>query len=183
MPSLKGQLLIADPALLDPNFARTVLLLVEHGQEGALGLVLNRPTPVKLAEAWAQVSDTPCTRQDPLHLGGPCPGPLMALHNHADLADDQVLPGVFFSAQQDSLEQLLERQGGLVRFFFNYAGWAAKQLESELRTESWLLYAGSSPLVFAADPRGWQALLRRVHFRNVYPDARRDLLPDDPRVN
>jgi len=80
MKSLQGHLLIASPTLLDPNFRKSVVLLVQHNEEGAMGLVLNRPTETKLCEAWTQVAETDCASDASLNLGGPCEGPLMALH-------------------------------------------------------------------------------------------------------
>ena len=78
--SLEGQFLVASRKLLDPNFVRSVVLLVRHSDEGAMGLVINRPTKTTVAEAWRQVSEAPARREALIHLGGPCRGPLMAVH-------------------------------------------------------------------------------------------------------
>src|SRR6516225_8331032 len=100
MESLEGQLLLASPQLMDPNFVRTVLLLVEHNDNGALGLVLNRPTGKTVEELWKQVGEAQCDRKDPIHLGGPVSGPLMAIHTAGGLAEMEIVDGVFFAAKK-----------------------------------------------------------------------------------
>ena len=94
--SLRGHLLIASPKLVDPNFHRTVVLMIQHTDDGALGLVLNRSTGKLLQNIWSEISEKPCDGELVLHLGGPVPGPLMALHTAEWLSDSEVLPGVFF---------------------------------------------------------------------------------------
>ena len=88
MDSLQGQLLIASPGLADPNFARTVVLIAVHGEEGALGLILNREMNTPLPQIWSQVSESECLRTENVRHGGPISGSLMALHDqrlHANL--------------------------------------------------------------------------------------------------
>ena len=81
MESLQSHLLIAAADLSEP-FAHSVVLLVRHNDEGALGLILNRRTNASLKETWARLSEVPCHRNEALYLGGPCEGPLVALHTH-----------------------------------------------------------------------------------------------------
>src|SRR5687767_11112387 len=97
MTSLQGQLLIASPKLVDPNFFHTVILLVQHNDEGALGLVLNRPLRTTVKEMWREVAeDEECEVEGPLHQGGPCEGALMVVHADAAEAEAQVTDGVYF---------------------------------------------------------------------------------------
>ena len=77
MESLEGQLLVATPQLMDPNFARTLVLLIQHTDEGALGVVVNRPLGKTIQELWREVGSAPCHSRQPIYLGGPVPGPLM----------------------------------------------------------------------------------------------------------
>ncbi|HEX4792994.1 MAG TPA: YqgE/AlgH family protein, partial [Humisphaera sp.] len=107
MNSLQGHLLIASPQLADPNFARSVVLIVQHNESGALGLILNRPLETNLQSVWEQVSDVPCFVDQPLHQGGPCEGPLMVLHGDESLSEMSLLPGVYWSTDKDSVEQLV----------------------------------------------------------------------------
>ena len=109
MESLQGKLLIASTTLLDPNFYKAVLLVVQHNEDGALGLILNRPTSTTVAEAWAQVEDLPCPAQDALYMGGPCEGPLMAVHGHEYTGQIQIISDLFFSGEVDHLKWLIEQ--------------------------------------------------------------------------
>jgi len=71
MDSLSGSLLIATPDLVDPNFHRTVVLLLLHSEEGAMGIVLNRPTATTVSAVWDEISDAECECQHPVNWGGP----------------------------------------------------------------------------------------------------------------
>src|SRR5688572_22739803 len=93
--SLQGQVLVASPDLLDPNFLRAVVLIVQHNEQGALGLILNRRTHAKLKQVWEQVSPQPCESEEYVHAGGPVEGPLMALHTNAELGESEVVPGLY----------------------------------------------------------------------------------------
>src|SRR5687768_14464149 len=107
MNYLQGHLLLASNELRDPNFFHTVVLLVRHNDEGALGLVLNRPLNVRLSQVWEQVGGGVPARNDVLHLGGPCEGPLMALHDEPTLGESEALPGLHFTTGREQLEQLV----------------------------------------------------------------------------
>src|SRR5262245_13301244 len=110
-PSFRGHLLIAAPSLVDPNFNRTVVLIIEHGDQGTLGLVLNRPSDTTVTELWSQIGNEPCSNERPLYMGGPVEGPLMALHRHESLGDNAVVDGVYFSVQKDNLTELVHHSG------------------------------------------------------------------------
>ncbi len=87
MTSLQGYFLIASPHLSDTNFRRSVVLLLKHSDEGAFGLVLNRPTDSLLSEVWELISESPCKLGEAIHIGGPVGGPLMALHSNKTYAE------------------------------------------------------------------------------------------------
>ena len=129
MPSsLQGHLLVASPNLGDPNFFRSVVLLVRHNEEGAFGVVLNRPSNTPLREIWVKVSESPCTTEAVIHHGGPCPGPLMAVHREEFLAESEVLPNLYFATDKDQARTLgaqAERDGPILRGLCRVAGWAA----------------------------------------------------------
>ncbi len=185
MNSLQGYLLIASPKLLDPNFNRTVVLIVQHNDDGALGLILNRPIETTIDDVWDQVSDTPCLSTANLHQGGPCEGTLMVLHGDMSLSDNQVVPGVFFTTDKDSVEQLVcaDEESRPVRYYIGYAGWGPSQLEAELDSDSWLTLPATAEHVFEADENMWNALRRRISLQAVYPWLKAKLIPDDPSVN
>src|SRR4051794_32885483 len=133
MKSLKGHLLIAAPQMLDPNFFRTVVLILQHGEQGALGVVLNRPTETSITDAWKQIDDEDvCEVKGLIHQGGPCEGPLMLVHDNRSFGNLEVIPGIYFSTERESVHELVTRNKGNLKFFVGYAGWSAGQLEREL---------------------------------------------------
>jgi len=179
--SLRGQLLVAGPGLHDPNFHRTVLLLGEHGEDGAMGVVLNRPTELRVADTVpplaALVDD-----DDVVHVGGPVqPRAVVVLADFEDPASagSIVLESVgFLPGEVEDADDVGELRA--VRVFAGYAGWAAGQLEGELEEGSWLVLPARTEDVFGSDPeRLWSAVLRRQGGAL----AVLSLLPDDPRVN
>ena len=163
MESLRGQLLVASPALLDPNFHRTVVLVLEHGEEGALGLVLNRPSDAEVGEATPALA--PLVEADAcIHLGGPVePRAVLVLTELDGPAENAtvVFEGVgLLSGEGDPDEWAAVT--GRARVFAGYAGWAAGQLEAELEEESWILEPAGRRDVFAEAPEElWADVLRR----------------------
>lgn len=181
--SLRAQLLIASPALQDPNFRQTVVLLVEHGESGALGVVLNRPLDRSIADLWKQISDTSTDCQAPVFWGGPVAGPLMVIHRHEDLSDWMVTPGVFFSTSRESIDEVMQRAGEDLRFFVGCAGWTAGQLESELAEGAWDFVAADEASVFDGAPELWSRLARERGLAPAidYPSVKH--VPPDPSLN
>ncbi len=179
----RGQLLIAAADLMDPNFHRTVSLLVEHGDGGALGLVLNRPLDTRVASAWSRVSDEPCAYEGPLMRGGPCDGPLMLLHDQAACSQIEVCPGVHFTADEDHVTRLIGEPPGRMRCFVGYAGWGAAQLETELDTGSWIVRPAASAAVFEPPDDPWMALIRDINPTQAALVRNPGLMPEDPSVN
>jgi putative transcriptional regulator len=145
MSTLAGTFLVARSSLRDPFFGRSVVLLLEHGSEGAFGLVLNRP---------AEAPELPF----PVFIGGPCqPQGLLMLHGHADWltkADErpgEVCPGVFVG-DADSFDRLGEIPEGAqwkFRVFTGYAGWGPQQLEGEMAQGAWIVLPASADRLFA----------------------------------
>ncbi len=139
MDSTQGKLLLASPRLADPNFARSVVLMIQHNDQGALGLILNRPLQISVRQACEQSLGEPCEVDGLLHQGGPCEGPLMVLHGNEMVKDADVLPGVFFTTEKSKIESLLKNQLAVARYFVGYAGWSPGQLEAEMEMESWIV--------------------------------------------
>jgi putative transcriptional regulator len=183
MDSLQGKLLVASPDLRDPNFFHSVVLLVRHSADGALGLVLNRPLEIRLKQVWHQVSEVPCVRDDRIFLGGPCEGPLMALHDDPTLGDAEAGGGLFFSTDREYLEQLAADPERRVRFFAGYSGWGANQLEAELAERSWLPVDVKAAHAFEADDELWDRAMRDVSGRKVLDLLGIRDVPPDLRVN
>lgn len=170
MKSLKGSLLIASPGLMDPNFLRTVILVAEHSEEGALGLVLNRPSPTRVADLWSSLGGDPLPTEAVAFVGGPVQkSSLLLLHGHEELAPgtEPILPGVFLSSEVDVFGKLLEREAeqagtppGLLKVFCGYSGWGPEQLEKEMKEGGWITAPASSDHVFVEAPdRLWMKII------------------------
>ena len=183
MESLQGKLLIASPELRDPNFFHSVVLLVRHNVEGALGLVLNRPLNVRLPQVWDQVSNAECRRNDLIYLGGPCEGPLMAVHDQAALSETEVPGGFHFATDRAALEQLASEPERLVRFFAGFAGWSEGQLEAELAEDSWLTLPATAQHVFATETDLWDKVMRELKGREILDVLKIREVPPDLRAN
>jgi len=165
-PHLKGKLLVARPTLLDPNFSRTVILLLEHGDDGALGLVLDRPseTPVGAAlPGWSRLTAAPGV----VFVGGPvAPGAALALARQVSSAG---MDGASFQPVVGSLGALdlsLDPDsiagGTEVRLFSGYSGWAGGQLEAELAQDSWIVADAIEADALTARPDDlWREVLQR----------------------
>jgi putative transcriptional regulator len=160
---LKGQLLLDSGQLYGSFFQRTVVLICEHNDEGAFGLVLNRAMGSKVGEML--VADLPETLKEcPLYLGGPVqPTALSFLHSDSFIPDANVIPNLSLN---HSLDALVEIGGsfspsGKVKMFAGYSGWSPGQLEDEMQRQSWLTHPASLELVFDSNPAQlWQSILR-----------------------
>ncbi|MEX0777360.1 MAG: YqgE/AlgH family protein [Phycisphaeraceae bacterium] len=178
--SLKGQLLVAPASLADPNFTRTVVLMIQHNDEGALGLILNRPSGMTVSEGWKQVSELPCLAEGFLHQGGPCQGPLMVLHSQAEAGEVEVLPGLFFSTEETHVEDLVTGSVSPTRCFVGYAGWSPGQVEAEIAAGGWLITPAMPDHVFADGPDLWSTLTCRL---TLGMEVNPNVIPNDPRLN
>lgn len=150
MNSLKGHLLIASPSLDAPFFTKTVILMLDHSEEGALGVVLNRPTEATITDIAEQVIDEPMDWEKPIYLGGPVQGPLMVLHAEEDddEDDEEVMPGIFRSIEANRVRDLIRNQTEPSRVVANYSGWGPGQLEGEFDWNSWLTLPATAEHVF-----------------------------------
>ena len=180
MDTLQGQLLIASPALLDPNFRRTVVLVTEHTDEGAAGLVLNRPSPAEVAELVPQLE--PLVEDgEQIWLGGPVQQDAVLVLGEFVDPDDAAVPlfgalGFPSLEEPDDVVPVTTRR----RVFAGYAGWAAGQLEDELAREDWIIEPALPDDAFTETPDAlWSDVLRRKG--GVYELVAR--MPEDPSVN
>ena len=178
--SLKGQLLIAGPALLDPNFRRTVVLVGEHSEDGALGLVLNRSSETTVDEAVPELIAI-VDGVEQVHVGGPVqPSAIVVLADFVepDRAGSLVLDSVGFLPSEVDPDELGELRRA--RVFAGYAGWGPGQLDSELEDGSWIVEPALPDDVFTADPEElWSQVLRR----KGGPFGVLALMPLDPSLN
>ena len=179
--SARGQLLIAGPALVDPNFWRTVVLIVEHSEDGAFGLVLNRPSETRVGEAVPEIEEL-VDPDEQLFIGGPVqPSGVVVLGRFEDPGDGVLLAfanvGVLGAGPSPDEHADGLRAG---RAFVGHAGWAAGQLEEELERGDWILEDARHEDAFSADPRElWSAVLTRKG--GSYALVAR--MPADPSLN
>jgi putative transcriptional regulator len=182
MSSLRGKLLLAGPTLKDPNFDRTVVLITEHTEEGAMGLVLNRPSDALVGDAVPDL-DWVADGGDPVYVGGPvAPTGVIVLAEWADPAQAVVLvdedlgfvPGD--AEDTDALAAAIRR----ARVYAGHAGWGPGQLEGELAEEAWIVEAPLREELFSTEPEGlWAAVLRR----KGREFALLSTMPPDPSLN
>jgi len=169
--TLRGRLLVATPQLADPNFSRTVVLLLDHGDDGAFGVVLNRASDTRVADAiepWAEVASAPGV----VFLGGPVgTDQAIGLGLSADPAPEARWAPLFADLGSVDLEAgPTARSLQQFRLFVGYAGWGVDQLEAEIEEGSWFVVDAEPPVdVFSADPdRLWADVLRRQPGRTAW---------------
>lgn len=185
MNSLKGHLLVATPTLLDPNFVRTVLLLLEHNAEGAAGVVLNRPTSATVSDIAEQVLDEAFEWDKIIHMGGPVTGPLMILHTDESMGDLNPLPGIYSTADAPKIERMLRSRIEPSVVIANYAGWGPGQLEGEIAEDSWLTLPARPEFLFwaGAVEELWDTVFKEIHAGDLTRILRLRDVPEDPSVN
>jgi len=180
MDSLRGHLLVAGPGLVDPNFRRTVVLVGEHGEDGAMGVVLNRPSGVELEEAVPPLVELDGV-DDVVFVGGPVePRSIVVLGDFVepDRAGALVFGSIGFLPSEVEPQEIGELSRA--RVYAGYAGWGAGQLEGELEEGSWIVEPAAPEDVFTEAPEQlWSSVLRR----KGGPFGVVALMPDDPRVN
>jgi putative transcriptional regulator len=163
--SLKSQLLIAMPSLEDPNFSRTVTFICEHSDQGAMGIVLNRPTDLHLADVLKHMdiaADLGQVGEQAVYLGGPVEEERgFVLHSHTDSWDSTLAVNdeISVTTSRDILEAMARGEGpGQTLVALGYAGWGAGQLEQELEQNAWLSGPSDQSILFdlPADQR-WAA--------------------------
>jgi putative transcriptional regulator len=159
--SLQGKLIVSSPSLVDPNFRKTVVLIAHHDEDGALGLVLSRPSDVAAVEAVPVLEGLPGSA-DPVFVGGPVqPDAFMVLAEFEDIgqAAAPIMGEVgFMPADVEPGELAIKR----LRLFAGYSGWGSGQLEDELAEDSWIVVDAATEDAFADDPDElWRTVLQR----------------------
>jgi putative transcriptional regulator len=183
MESLRGKLLLSAPQLFDPNFRRSVVLIAEHTDEGAMGLVLNRQAQTTVAEAVPDLAWIAPTAEEPIYAGGPVAADsviVLAEFDDPELAAAIVIEDVGFIPAEGGDQSELAASTRRTRVFAGHAGWGPGQLDDELAEESWIVEPAHVEDVFTADPVGlWGRVLRRKgrEWRLV------STMPLDPSLN
>lgn len=183
MESLESKLLVAVPQLSDANFYRTVVLMIQHDEQGAAGLVLNRPSEILLSDVLQDILGTSIESQDHLYLGGPVEGPMLAIHQNDEFADDNITDSLYLASQRSTLEGLILSPDTSAQYFTGYAGWGAGQLEAELDSGGWFVTPLSSDLLFGAHEDLWRAVTQRIGEQILTASLDGYQVPTAPELN
>ena len=188
--SYAGKLLVASPSVVDPLFGRSVCLVMHHDEDGAIGVLLNRPLQSGPAALLKMLGVKPAPGASPaggssrftmasppassagmtsggesarraVHFGGPHSGPVVALHGQRDLAEAETGAGVYVAAQKEHLEELVKPGlTGPMRLIVGHAAWQSGQLEAEIEAGLWYLLPATADRVFESDDSMWHHLVR-----------------------
>jgi putative transcriptional regulator len=182
MEQLKGRLLIAGGGLLDLNFRQTVVLVAEHNEDGAVGVVLNRPATLTLTEAAPELTSLPGV-DERIFLGGPVApenAVILADFERPDMADSLVFGSIGLHGADPESAPVVDPIVTRARVFAGYAGWGPGQLEAEIASDAWITEPALPDDVFCTDP---DDLWRRVLKRKGPRYEMLALMPFDPSTN
>lgn len=176
---LAGSLLLAHPSLMDPNFRRSIILLSQHSEEGAMGVIINRPTGRTLAElsgdfALGELADVP------VFTGGPVSDKQLIL-SAWEASDEEGTFKLYFGLDPEKAAEMKRTHEHLViRAFLGYSGWTGGQLEGELQQNAWVVAPVDGSMLQDADgPDLWRAVIGRISPElKLLAEA-----PDDPERN
>ncbi len=161
-----GLLLVAKPSLTDPNFARTVVLVTQTEDASTVGVILNRPTTLKLSQFLSGEVPTQNYRE-PIFLGGPVMRQALVSLFRSDsvpkAAAFHVLKDIYLTMHPDNIASLLADPAARYRMYAGFSGWQPRQLESEFVRNSWHILPADEATVFRESPDGlWEELLERA---------------------
>ncbi|MGC8865961.1 MAG: YqgE/AlgH family protein [Bacteroidales bacterium] len=177
-----GRLLVAEPFLGDPFFSRSVVLLIEHNEEGTFGLIMNKEVPVKPSEAVRALG----SYEGKVFVGGPVqPRSIFYLHTLGERLEGshRVLDQLYWGGDAQQLSEMIMQ--GLVkpdevRFYLGYSGWSPGQLQDELKRNSWVVTSAQADLLWNTPPKSlWKTLLRNMGGKYTYWIN----FPTDPLLN
>ena len=173
---------------MDPNFSQTVVFMVEHNEEGAFGLVVNRKSHLTVADIIPEL-DNSLGAERPVYVGGPVQQELVsALHSHLPEGPSttcrEIVPGIFFEPGFRQLQRYFEPEiwesipepRPIIHTFLGYSGWAPGQLEEEMRSGSWVTLQGKPGIAFHPNPEaGWRDALRaKGGIYKIFADSNQD---------
>lgn len=173
-------LLIAKPELRDPNFARSVVLVTQVEDGATVGVIVNRPSSLRLSQLLAQGLPTQ-NYKDPVYIGGPVMRQALVAVFRAPApprhAAFPVLKGVYLTLHHDNIARLLHQPEARYRLYAGFSGWAPRQLENELRRDDWYVLPADEATLFRASPEGlWEELLDRARLSGKRASAAKDIV-------
>ncbi len=161
-----GLFLVAKPSLSDPNFSRTVVLVTQTEDGGTVGVILNRPTALKLSQFLSKEFNTDNYR-DPIYVGGPVMQQVLLVVFRSEKPPVapafHVLRDVYLTMHPDNVESLLADSAARYRIYAGFSGWAPRQLESEFMRDGWYVLPADEATIFDEKPEGiWEEMLKRA---------------------
>ena len=178
----KGRLLISDPFLPDPYFKRSVVLLVDHNEQGSIGFILNKALEITLGDTELKVNGA----NHQMFFGGPVQSTdLFYVHSKGNMVEGstEVKDGLYWGGDFKTIESMIQ-DGTMtendVRFFIGYSGWESEQLANEIKDDSWLVHETDLTKLFEFDAENlWKTILKEL-------DSEIQILstfPEDPNMN
>jgi putative transcriptional regulator len=184
MQTLKGHLLIATPQLQSPIFTRSVILMIEQNDDGALGVILNQQISTTMTDLAGKVFVEDFEWDKPISLGGPVASSLMVLHTDESLADEEIIPGVYVTTDGSKVQELIEQRSEPSLVVANHSGWGPGQLDHEIRRDSWLTLPAMIDHVFwTGEKELWKVVINQVNFQKLTELVGVHELPSDPSLN
>jgi len=183
MKSLQGHFLVAGPHQHDPNFAKTVILVVEHSDKGAFGVILNCPSERNQVLPQEQRAERVLSGNAPMLSGGPVAGPLMAVHADQAFAEHEILPGVFFAGKEKNVLHLMQQTKHPCKVFTGYIGWGPGQIEHAIDHGVWQVAPAAADQIFSISDRLWEQLSRQIFEMLVHSLFNIIHIPLDPEWN
>ena len=162
-----GRFLIAAPSSFDDDFARTVILLVHSGAEGAIGLIVNRPTTVPLSVLFPDLK-TPAARSTSLYQGGPMRIGINGLVRSRTKPEhaSEVMPGIYLMSDRSQLKRIAAASPASVRVYVGLCGWSAAQLRNELENRLWSVEPATPGTIFDKQPASlWSRLAAKAKIK------------------
>ena len=163
-----GTFLVAARGMQDPNFAQTVVFLIDYDVQGAFGLIIDRPTSHTLAELWPEIAGL---EAHSVYFGGPVfPNRLLYLIRSNDAAQEmrRVIPGVHLGSDEMTLKRIIAKGEEEFRTYAGYSGWGPGQLDYEIARGDWHVILAERRFIFAPQPAEvWKELIQRVDIQVV----------------
>jgi putative transcriptional regulator len=183
MNSLQGHFLAANPHQLDPDFIEAVILVVEHDDRGAMGVIVNCPRDQHEGISQQRSAKGRWPEEPRLCFGGPVTGPLMAVHADGALAGIEILPGVFFEGEEEQVFALMRSTEQPYKAFTGHVGWRPRQLEYEVEYGIWRAISATAVEIFSNADNLWDRLLKEVSDSLLQAMCNVTYIPTDASVN
>lgn len=164
MESYQGRALVASPYLTEPNFMRSVIYLIRHDEDGAMGLVLNRPLTTSIGQLLGELTESTIENEEPVYYGGPVDGPIMMLQACCG-GEQSEETELFIACDQTRILEIVNDKAPNVlgsRLFDGYSGWGPRQLECEIDEGSWLIWDIEPRFLFSDPESLWQEAVVRI---------------------